>query len=73
MTSEIKLRMSAFKDSEIKTYDDNISKYSSKAVDVPFLTPRTFSKAKRYWPAFASFGAAQRWRKNVRNLIGSLP
>jgi len=34
MTSEIKLRMTAFKDSEIKNYDDNISKYSHKAVDV---------------------------------------
>jgi hypothetical protein len=34
MTSEIKLRMACFKDSEIKIYDENISKYSSKAVEV---------------------------------------
>ena len=34
MSAEIKLRMSSFKDSEIKTYDDNISKYSHRAIDV---------------------------------------
>lgn len=33
MSAEIKLRMSSFKDSEIKTYDDNISKYSHRAID----------------------------------------
>lgn len=34
MTSEIKMRMGSFKESDIKVYDDNISKFSAKAVEV---------------------------------------
>ena len=34
MVAEIKLRMASFKESEIKVYDENISKYSNRAVEV---------------------------------------
>lgn len=34
MTADIKLRMASFKETDIKTYDDNISKYSAKAIEV---------------------------------------
>jgi len=37
MVAEIKLRMASFKESEIKVYDENISKYSNKAVDVNII------------------------------------
>ena len=47
MSAEIKLRITAFKDSEIKTIDDNISKYSYKAVDVILDSFSIFSKAKK--------------------------
>ena len=47
MTSEIKLRMTAFKDSEIKNYDQNISKYSHKAIDVrPIILSEPTQKLK---------------------------
>jgi hypothetical protein len=32
MTAEIKLRMASFRESDIKLFDEKISKYSSKAV-----------------------------------------
>jgi hypothetical protein len=40
--------MSSFKDSEIKVYEENISKYSSKAVEVLDLERRICSKLKKY-------------------------
>lgn len=42
MTAEIKLRMGSFKQSDIKIYDENISKYSSKAVEVQLYLDRVW-------------------------------
>jgi hypothetical protein len=50
MAAEIKLRMASFKESEIKIYDENINKYSGKAVDVLMITCSISSGAKRYSP-----------------------
>jgi hypothetical protein len=47
MTADIKLRMASFKETDIKTYDDNISKYSSKAIEVDSPPRSTWSRARR--------------------------
>jgi hypothetical protein len=47
MTSEIKMRMGSFKESDIKVYDENISRFSGKAVDVPPNLDRIWSKARK--------------------------
>lgn len=51
MVAEIKLRMASFKESEIKAYDENISKYSNRAVEVAVPSSSISSKARKYWPS----------------------
>lgn len=41
--------MSSFKDSETKQYDDNIAKYSKKAVEVNNFVDSISAKVKKYW------------------------
>lgn len=67
MTSEIKLRMISAKDSEIKIYEENISKYSSKAVEVYTLLIRIYSKAKNYYTPFANSKPQPKLNKNVNH------
>jgi len=57
--------MSSFKDSEIKIYEENISKYSLKAVEVIFNWFRTYSKLKKYSQPFAKLRVTQTSKKNV--------
>ncbi len=47
MTAEIKLRMASFKESEIKVYDENINKYSGKAVEVIYSNSQHLLKREK--------------------------
>lgn len=47
MTADIKLRMASFKETDIKTYDDNISKYSAKAIEHLVKAEKILSGMKR--------------------------
>lgn len=69
MTSEIKLRMSSFKDSETKIYDDNISKYSKKAVDVHIVRGSISVRAKRFWRRLGNSKAQLLSKRNVSEFI----
>lgn len=51
MAGEIRLRMASFKESETRIYDENISKYSEKAVEVMLTLYSICSIARRYLPA----------------------
>ena len=54
MAGEIRLRMASFKESETRIYDENISKYSEKAVEVLHALYSICSIARRYLPVWGS-------------------
>lgn len=72
MIAEIKLRMASFKESEIKVYDENISKYSSKAVEVPLATYSIFWRARRYSSSSANSKAPMTPNSSVKVYWSSL-
>jgi deoxyadenosine/deoxycytidine kinase len=58
--------MACFKDSEIKIYDENISKYSSKAVEVIRQWLSTYSEVKKFSVPSRNYKVLPKQNKNVQ-------